>query len=107
MQGRIGYMKNIDGKIERYSLWAKRKPRYYALIGDLCIEDGDFGSACSYYRKAIEKGVLAYAALGDALYFSNQHKKALDAYVNVNKNLHNSANIKPKLLSTHPHCLKF
>ena len=73
-------MKNINGKIKRYSLLAKRKPRYYALIGDLCMEDGDFGSVCSYYRKAIEKGVLAYAALGDALYFSNQHMKAFDAY---------------------------
>ena len=73
-------MKNINGKIKRYSLLAKRKPRYYALIGDLCMEDGDFGNACSYYRKAIEQGVFAYAALGDALYFSNQHKKALDAY---------------------------
>lgn len=73
-------MKDINGKIERYRLLVERKPKYYALIGDLFMDDGDFENACSYYREAIEKGVLAYTALGDALDLRNMHKKSLDAY---------------------------
>ncbi len=71
-------MKN--DKIKKYKQLAEKKPKYYALIGDLYMDEADFKTAAVYYKKAIEKDVLAYAALGDTFDYRHQYKKAFEAY---------------------------
>ena len=74
-------MSTNSDKMKRYERLAVKKPRYYALIGDLYMENADFKNAAVYYKKAIENGVLAYAALGDTYDYRHQYKKAYDAYI--------------------------
>ena len=74
-------MENLKSKIERYKKLAAKKPRYFALIGDLYMDNADFKTAATYYKKAVSGGVLAYAALGDTYDYRHQYKKALGAYI--------------------------
>lgn len=69
-----------NDKIEKYLKLAKKKPQYYAKLGDLYSDDGDFKTATTYYQKAADNGVLAYTVLGDTWGYRSQYKKAFDAY---------------------------
>lgn len=69
-----------NDKIEKYLKLAKKKPQYYAKLGDLYSDDGDFKTATTYYQKAVDNGVLAYTVLGDTWGYRSQYKKAFDAY---------------------------
>jgi len=73
-------MIDTNSKIEKYKKLAVKKPRYYALIGDLYMDEADFKTAAVYYKKAVENGVLAYTVLGDTWGYLSQYKKAFDAY---------------------------
>lgn len=68
-------------KISKYKQLAKKKPKYFALIGDLYMEDADFKNAAIYYHKAIDNGILAYTALGDTYDYRHQYKKSFDTYL--------------------------
>ena len=70
-----------NAKIKKYRQLAEKKPKYYALIGDLYMDEADFKTAAAYYKKAIEKDVLAYAALGDTFDDRNEYKKSFDTYL--------------------------
>lgn len=69
-----------NDKIEKYLKLAKKKPQYYAKLGDLYSDEGDFKTATTYYQKAVDNGVLAYTVLGDTWGYRSQYKKAFDAY---------------------------
>lgn len=69
-----------ENKIEKYKRFAQKKPRYYAKLGDLYSDDGDFKTATICYQKAVNNGVLAYTVLGDTWGYRSQYKKAFDAY---------------------------
>ena len=69
-----------NDKIEKYLKLAKKKPQYYAKLGDLYSDDGDFKTATTYYQKAVDNGALAYTVLGDTWGYRSQYKKAFDAY---------------------------
>ena len=69
-----------NDKIEKYLKLAKKKPQYYAKLGDLYSDEGDFKTATIYYQKAVDNGVLAYTVLGDTCGYRSQYKKAFDAY---------------------------
>ena len=73
-------MSTENAKIKKYKQLAEKKPKYYALIGDLYSDDGDFKTATTYYQKAVDNGVLAYTVLGDTWGYLSQYKKAFDAY---------------------------
>lgn len=73
-------MNTINDKIKRYKQLAVKKPKYYVSIGDLYSDDGDFKTATTYYRKAVDNGVLAYTVLGDTWGYRSQYKKAFDVY---------------------------
>ncbi len=73
-------MENLKSKIERYKKLAAKRPRYFALIGDLYMNEADFKTATTYYQKAVDNGVLAYTVLGDTWGYRSQYKKAFDAY---------------------------
>ena len=73
-------MGKVYEKIKKYKQFAEKKPKYYALIGDLYSDDGDFKTATTYYQKAVDNGVLAYTVLGDTWGYRSQYKKAFDAY---------------------------
>lgn len=47
-------MKSVKDKIKKYKQLAEKKPKYYALIGDLYMDEADFKTAAVYYKKAIE-----------------------------------------------------
>lgn len=72
-------MKDND-KIKKYEQLAIKKPKYYAIIGDLYLDEADFKNAEVYYKKAIDNGILTYAALGDTWGYRSQYKKAFDVY---------------------------
>ena len=74
-------MKSIAEKIEKYKQLAVKKPKYYALIGDLYMDEADFVNAAVYYKKAIDNGVSAYEKLGETFDYRHQYKKAFDAYM--------------------------
>ena len=74
-------MNTVNDKIKRYKQLAEEKPKYYALIGDLYMDEADFKTAAVYYKKAIEKDVLAYAALGDTFDYRHEYKKSFDTYM--------------------------
>lgn len=40
-----------NDKIEKYLKLAKKKPQYYAKLGDLYSDEGDFKTATTYYQK--------------------------------------------------------
>ena len=46
-----------NDKIEKYLKLAKKKPQYYAKLGDLYSDDGNFKTATIYYQKAVDNGV--------------------------------------------------
>lgn len=69
-----------NDKIEKYLKFTKKKPQYYAKLGDLYSDEGDFKTATIYYQKAVDNGVLAYTVLGDTWGYRSQYKKAFDAY---------------------------
>ena len=69
-----------NAKIKKYKQLAEKKPKYYALIGDLYMEEADFANAAVYYKKAIAGGVLAYTSLGDTFDYRHEYKKSFDAY---------------------------
>ncbi|HCE33780.1 MAG TPA: hypothetical protein DEQ88_00125, partial [Clostridiales bacterium] len=69
-------MENLKSKIERYKKLAAKRPRYFALIGDLYMNEADFKTATTYYQKAVDNGVLAYTVLGDTWGYRSQYKKA-------------------------------
>ncbi len=71
---------DTNAKIKKYKQLAEKKPKYYALIGDLYSDDGDFKTATIYYQKAVDNGVLAYTVLGDTWGYRSQYKKAFDVY---------------------------
>lgn len=71
----------MNDKIKRYKKLAVKKPKYYALIGDIYTDEANFKTAAVYYKKAIENGVPAYAALGDTFDYRHQYKKAYNAYI--------------------------
>ena len=73
-------MENLNVKIEKYKRLAPKKPKYYALLGDLYMDEADFKTATIYYQKAVDNGVLAYTVLGDAWGYRSQYKKAFDVY---------------------------
>lgn len=64
-----------NDKIEKYLKLAKKKPQYYAKLGDLYSDEGDFKTATTYYQKAVDNGVLAYTVLGDTWGYRSQYKK--------------------------------
>ena len=74
-------MENLKEKLEKYQKLAKKKPKYYVSIGDLCMDEADFNNAAKYYKKAIENGVFAYTQLGDTFDYRHQYKKSFDAYM--------------------------
>lgn len=74
-------MSTNSDKIKRYKQLAVKKPKYYVSIGNIYIEEGAFKAATIYYQKAVDNGVLAYAALGDTYDYRHQYKKAYDAYI--------------------------
>lgn len=59
-----------NDKIEKYLKLAKKKPQYYAKLGDLYSDEGDFKTATIYYQKAVDNGVLAYTVLERSETFS-------------------------------------
>ena len=69
-----------NDKIEKYLKLAKKKPQYYAKLGDLYSDEGDFKTATTYYQKAVDNGVLAYTVLGDTWGYRSQYKKAFEVY---------------------------
>ena len=73
-------MENLKSKIERYKKLAAKRPRYFALIGDLYMNEADFKTATTYYQKAVDNGVLAYTVLGDTWGYRSQYKKAFEVY---------------------------
>ena len=73
-------MDTMNDKIKKYKQFAEKKPKYYALIGDLYSDDGDFKTATTYYQKDVDNGVLAYTVLGDTWGYLSQYKKAFDVY---------------------------
>ena len=73
-------MEKVYEKIQKYKKLAVKKPRYFALIGDLYSDDGDFKTATIYYQKAVDNGILAYTVLGDTWGYRSQYKKAFGAY---------------------------
>ena len=74
-------MSDNNSKILKYKRLAEKKPKYYALIGDLYSDDGDFKTATIYYQKAVDNGVLAYTLLGDTRGYRSQYKKAFDTFM--------------------------
>ena len=73
-------METMNDKVKKYKKLAVKQPKYYALIGDLYSDDGDFKTATTYYQKAVDNGVLAYTVLGDTWGYLSQYKKAFDVY---------------------------
>ena len=74
-------MDTTNDKIKKYKRLAEKKPKYYALIGDIYMDEYNFKTAAVYYKKAIKNGVFAYAALGDTFDYRHQYKKAFDTYM--------------------------
>lgn len=74
-------MIDLNQKIEKYKQLATKEPKYYVSIGDLYTDEADFNNAIVYYQKAIDNGVLAYAALGDCFDYKHEYKKSFDNYI--------------------------
>ncbi len=95
-----------NDKIKKYKQLAVKKPKYYALIGDLYMDEADFKTAAVYYKKAIEKDVLAYAALGDTFDYRNEYKKSFDTYSAGAKEGETECFIRLSFCYQHGHAVK-
>lgn len=99
-------MKSVNDKIKKYIKLAEKKPKYYALIGDLYMDEADFKTAAAYYKKAIEKDVLAYAALGDTFDYRHQYKKAFNTYIKGAKEGETECFVSVAYCYQHGHAVK-
>lgn len=56
-------MNTINDKIKKYKQLAEKKPKYYALIGDLYMDEADFknATAVSIANKILEGGEEYFA----------------------------------------------
>lgn len=99
-------MNTINDKIKKYKQLAEKKPKYYALIGDLYMDEADFKTAAAYYKKAIEKDVLVYAALGDTFDYRNEYKKSFDTYTAGAKEGETECFIRLGFCYQHGHAVK-
>lgn len=102
-------LKNIDEAKKQLELVTNKFPESdiaqeaYILLGDYCLEEGNFDKAISYYQQIInkypnsEKRFIAYYEIGEAYQGKKDFTSAISSFKEVNSSNDKNLNTKAKL----------